>query len=182
MTVSVRNTTLSAIPLEEVGNVVIGAGNTYTIPPQDYFLWAASTEYDSFLDSGDLVASNGVEDLTAEKAKLLLHFNSGALAHNFHIVETVPASDTLVVDAVPFATFRGMKILFSVSNSSQNLYETRELLVSRSASSVKSQVYGRLGDSISLSSTVAVSGSEVQLTIVNSEAFALTVAMQRTLL
>jgi len=63
-----RNTTVSDIFISDVGPT-IAASSTYTIPPQDYLLWAASTDIDAFITSGDIVVVDDVGDLSADRGK-----------------------------------------------------------------------------------------------------------------
>jgi hypothetical protein len=59
-----KNTTASAIVVNDVGYVNIAASpGSYTIPPQDYLLWAASSNVITFIGAGDLVVNDGSVDL-----------------------------------------------------------------------------------------------------------------------
>lgn len=57
------NTTGSAISITDTG-VTIPALSQYTIPPQDYLLWAASGDVLSPVGLGDLVVNDGTDDLS----------------------------------------------------------------------------------------------------------------------
>jgi hypothetical protein len=59
-----RNTTASPITVVDVGSVIIPASpGSYTIPAQDYWLWAASSNVITFIGDGDLVVNDGSFDL-----------------------------------------------------------------------------------------------------------------------
>lgn len=59
----ITNTTLSIIDVVDVG-IEINPGATYTIVPQDYGIWAASSSVVAFVGSGDLVVNDGFQDLS----------------------------------------------------------------------------------------------------------------------
>jgi len=58
-----KNVTGSAIPVADTG-ISIAANSSYTIPPQDYLLWAASTNITTPVTNGSIVVNDGVLDLT----------------------------------------------------------------------------------------------------------------------
>jgi len=71
MTKIIINTTGSSVFINDVG-VMIPANYSYTIPPQNYLLWAASSDINTFLDAGTLVGNDGINDLPAFLAKDML--------------------------------------------------------------------------------------------------------------
>ena len=58
-----KNTTSSPLVVTDTG-VTIPALSSYTIPPQDYLLWAASSNTVTFVGSTTLVVNDGSVDLT----------------------------------------------------------------------------------------------------------------------
>jgi hypothetical protein len=59
-----KNTTGSAISISDTGITVAASPGTYTIPQQDYLLWAASIDIVSHVNSGNIVVNDGVNDIT----------------------------------------------------------------------------------------------------------------------
>lgn len=63
-----KNQTVSPIPIADVGGVIIPATPaTYTIPPQDYLLWAASSDIITYLNdtspTPSIIVNDGSFDL-----------------------------------------------------------------------------------------------------------------------
>lgn len=58
-----KNTTGSTISVTDVG-VSIPSMSSYTIPPQDYLLWAASSDVVAPVGLGDIVVNDGSFDLS----------------------------------------------------------------------------------------------------------------------
>lgn len=58
-----KNTTLAAITIKDMG-IVIPASSSYTITIQEYLLWASSNDVLTYINSGNLVVNNGIEDLS----------------------------------------------------------------------------------------------------------------------
>lgn len=58
-----KNQTNSPIFITDTGTTV-PASNQYTIPPQDYLLWTASSDVIVFIGSGDLIVNDGSYDLS----------------------------------------------------------------------------------------------------------------------
>lgn len=56
-----RNVSASDITVK---NVVIKAGESYTIPPRKYDIWAEDDAVDPFVSSGDIVVNDGTSDLS----------------------------------------------------------------------------------------------------------------------
>lgn len=72
-----KNQTLSPIVIDDVGGVIIPASpSTYTIQPQDFPLWAASGDIDTFINSGDIKVNDGYDDLDSETGKKHIHEES----------------------------------------------------------------------------------------------------------
>ena len=66
-----KNTTISDIIIGDTG-ITIPTSAQYTIPHQDYLLWAASSEIISFINSGDIIVNDGVKDLPVNLGLALL--------------------------------------------------------------------------------------------------------------
>lgn len=69
----IKNLTSSPVAIRDTG-VVVPASSTYIIPPQDYLLWAASTNTVSYIDAGTLIVNDGEVDLNKINSKNLLSF------------------------------------------------------------------------------------------------------------
>lgn len=67
----VKNTTGSTYDVNDVG-ISIAASSQYTIPPQDYLLWAASDDVITGIGSGDLVINDGSSDLSINDGTKLI--------------------------------------------------------------------------------------------------------------
>jgi len=57
-----KNTTASAINITDTG-ITLAALSDYTIPPQDYLIWAASSDILSPVGVGDVIVNDGSENL-----------------------------------------------------------------------------------------------------------------------
>lgn len=66
-----KNTTNQIISVNDTG-VSIPASGQYAIPPQDYLLWAASSNAISYIGSGNLVVNDGSVDLNISDGTDLL--------------------------------------------------------------------------------------------------------------
>lgn len=62
-TKNLKNITNNSIFIEDVGISLDGYDAIYNIPPQDYQYWAASDDIESYLISGDVVASDEHSEL-----------------------------------------------------------------------------------------------------------------------
>lgn len=67
----VKNITVSPITVSDVG-VTIPGNDQYLIAPQDYLLWAASSNIITFIGSGDLVINDGSVDLNISDGTSLI--------------------------------------------------------------------------------------------------------------
>ena len=61
----VKNTTIAAINVSDVGVTIAASPGSYTIPDQDYLIWSASTVAATNVGTGDLVVNDGTSDLSA---------------------------------------------------------------------------------------------------------------------
>jgi len=59
----IKNTTGSAISVADTGITISASPGSYTIPPQDYLLWAASDNVITYIGTGSLVVNDGSSDL-----------------------------------------------------------------------------------------------------------------------
>lgn len=57
------NNTASPVPITDTG-VTIAASSQYTIPPQDYLLWAASSNVVTYIGDSTLTVNDGSDDLS----------------------------------------------------------------------------------------------------------------------
>lgn len=107
------NTTLSIIDVIDTG-VQINPGITYTIPPQDYFIWAASSSVIGFIATGALLVNDGTNDMTIAQGV-------GLIQGSFIQKDFIPAlknNDRLKVDLV----FSGDQLLKVSSNDQTSGY------------------------------------------------------------
>jgi hypothetical protein len=76
MTISkiAKNTTPSDQFVNDCG-ILIFANDTYTIPEQDYWIWAASLDAPQAIDDGYLIINDGYQDLSSSAGKALLRHN-----------------------------------------------------------------------------------------------------------
>lgn len=59
-----KNTTGSTIFIDDTGTLLPILPETFTIPPQDYWIWAASSDIIGPIGVGDVVVNDGSFDLT----------------------------------------------------------------------------------------------------------------------
>ncbi len=79
-----RNDTGGNIVIDDTGVTVRpGAGNQYTIPPQDYLLWAASTDIITPVTAGDIVVKDSVGDLSSTDGLNYLEYPDTAFNERF---------------------------------------------------------------------------------------------------
>lgn len=60
-----KNTTVSPITISDTGVTIPASPGQYTIPPQDYLLWAASSDIVGPVGVGDITVNDGSNDLNA---------------------------------------------------------------------------------------------------------------------
>lgn len=71
-----KNTTVSAYDITDCGIQIPASPGQYTIPAQDYWMWAASSDCVTGVGSGDLVVNDGSDDLTiSDGVDLVKHIN-----------------------------------------------------------------------------------------------------------
>ena len=58
-----KNTTASPISITDTGVTILASPNQYTIPPQDYLIWAASDNVITRIGSGNLIVNDGSVNL-----------------------------------------------------------------------------------------------------------------------
>lgn len=108
-----KNNTGSAISISDVGGVIIAASpGTYTIPPQDYLLWAASSDIITYLNdtspTPSITVNDGSVDLNPSDGMDLIKGLFPRLFVFDPIVENVslPLADTEVTHVLPTGTKR----------------------------------------------------------------------------
>lgn len=113
-----KNNTGSAITITDVGSVVIAASpGTYTIPPQDYLLWAASSDIITYLNDASptpsITVNDGSVDLNPSDGMDLIKGLFPRLFVFDPIVENVsiPLADTEVSHTLPTGTKRFLLML-----------------------------------------------------------------------
>lgn len=128
-----KNNTVSAITITDVGGVIVPVlPSTYTIPPQDYLLWAQSSDIITYLNDASptpsITVSDGSVDLNPSDGMDLI---KGLFPRPFvydPIVENVsiPLANTEVTHVFPLGTKRFfiklrdraiLKIAYSVGTS-----------------------------------------------------------------
>lgn len=67
----VKNTLGITLTIKDVG-IQIPASSSYTIPPQDYHLWAASSNAVTFINNGTIIINDGVKDLSKRRGLALI--------------------------------------------------------------------------------------------------------------
>lgn len=69
-----KNQTVSPITIIDVGNVTVPGSGQYVIPPEDYLIWAASSDIVTQVGSGDIVVSDSLKDLNKADGISLIQF------------------------------------------------------------------------------------------------------------
>lgn len=92
---------------------------------------------------------------------------------------TVLASSTTDIDTVPLASFQGIKYFISYWNDAQDKRKVLELSITKKTGSLKSSVYGKIGDELDVDVDESISGTDMLLTISNNELFPVTVNVAR---
>lgn len=87
-----KNTTASPISVKDTGATILASPGSYTIPPQDYLLWAASIDVVSFINAGSLVVNDGFNDLPA--ARGLVYIKEANATH----LNGILLDQTLIAD------------------------------------------------------------------------------------
>lgn len=105
MAKTIKNTTGSEIFLDEAG-IPVPASGSYDVEVSEYNLWASEaviTEITPFLNSGDLVVNDGINDLDSTEGLRHLQDPDTALAGEIKDVASV--SPTTTTDATPTVAF-----------------------------------------------------------------------------
>lgn len=96
-----KNTTNSIIAISDTGVSLPASPATYTIPPQDYLMWAASTNIITHINSGAVVVNDGVNDLSISRGLAYLsstnatHLNGILLDQSLIADGRVPTYDSV---------------------------------------------------------------------------------------
>ena len=90
-----KNTTQAAIEIEDVGFFSIPAQSERVIDPAHYLKWARSTDVVPFIDSGDIVVNDGIDDLPIQEAKDFISHDHKANAIRFDPTNTSFSDKTL---------------------------------------------------------------------------------------
>jgi len=109
-----RNDTLSDIIIDDTGITIgVGAPNQYTIPPQDYLLWAASSDITTEVTAGNIVVKDSVGDLNATDGNNYLEYTDTAFNERF--LSEPERSNTLTKKNVQEAIEEVKDLVFSDS-------------------------------------------------------------------
>jgi len=130
-----KNQTLSAIFIADTGITVPASPATYTIPAEDWLIWAASSDIITEVGAGNIVVSDSLNDLNISDGIDLLKFiNTELLYDDPPTLEEVslPTANTEVSHALPAGTKRfviqnrddGMLKLAYVATESGTKYMT----------------------------------------------------------
>jgi len=85
--------------------------------------------------------------------------------------DTIPALTTKVIEEVPLVSFKTVKYFVHFSNLANNITKGMEVTVKKSGASVKSVVSNRIGIGIDLAVNPIVNGVNLDMSIINNEAF-----------
>lgn len=90
-----RNTTVNALNVSDTG-VTLDPMSDYTIPPQDYLLWAASSSIVTFVGNSDVIVNDGSFDLTISDGVDLLKglFPTELVQHAFNTSLNMPTANS----------------------------------------------------------------------------------------
>ena len=104
----VKNNTVSAIIIVDVGNVTIPASGQYLIPPEDYLIWAESDDIITEVGSGDVTVNDGNVDLSIARGTSYLQFGTQQFLVKTPKNETlsIPLAATEVSHSFPAGTKR----------------------------------------------------------------------------
>lgn len=132
-----KNTTAGAITITDTGGVIIAASpGTYTIPPQDYLLWAASSDIITYLNdmaTPSIVVNDGSVDLNPSDGMDLIKGLFPRLFVFDPLVENVAITlaNTEVTHTLPTGTKRfllklrssaKLKVSYAVGTSGTTFY------------------------------------------------------------
>ena len=92
-----HNTTNSSVPIADTG-IQIPANGTYTIQPQDYWLWASSSDIITKIGNGTIVVNDGSVDLSINEAvSIIQHMFPSNITINNNNDEPIPVTGNLTV-------------------------------------------------------------------------------------
>lgn len=83
----------------------------------------------------------------------------------------IPAGQTVGIDTRPFGNYIGQVYVLNLYNSDEGVYLQMQVGVSRSGNSIKYNVSSKLGDDVTVVHKVSIQGSDVVVSVQNSEAF-----------
>lgn len=113
----VKNNTASAVNISDTG-ITVNASSQYTIPPQDYLLWAASDNIVTEVSNSNLIINDGINDLSISDGINLLR---GSLVKP----ERLPfASKTLANGKSLFRRIHGIKLTTDGTSNAQKVIFT----------------------------------------------------------
>lgn len=101
-----KNTTIGQIDINDTGISIAASPGEYTIPQQDYLLWAASSDIITYIGNGSLVVNDGSFDLSISNGTDLIKglFPTEIIVNQGTIPWEVSDSDNLdVLNAIAAA-------------------------------------------------------------------------------
>lgn len=120
-----KNVTLSSIFVTDTG-VSIPASSQYTIPPQDYLLWAASSDIVTYIGNSDIVVNDGSYDLSISDGVDLIKGiypttvnvnQAGTTTYEYGSVSSVSSGVlTTIASKLTLVSTKVMRIVFSGTN------------------------------------------------------------------
>lgn len=85
---------------------------------------------------------------------------------------SIPASSSSAVHTVGITTFRTLRYVFSIYNSTEDKTKSFDFLVNKEGGIIKTTLHNRLG-SVSLGIDAAIVGSNLVVTVTNNEIYEL---------
>jgi hypothetical protein len=89
----IRNPNGSDVEVRDTG-ITILANSSYTIPPQDFWLWAASSDAVSKIVSDDIIVNDGQDDLVNKRVAIALLQDNQVVLNEYYTL--VQGDDILV--------------------------------------------------------------------------------------
>lgn len=92
----------------------------------------------------------------------------------------VLSNSFVVIDSITFENFKGAKYLIQLSNDTEDVFLTMELLVSRvKGSNLYDTIYAKLGDSINVEINTEINLPDMILKVTNNESYNLLLVVNR---
>lgn len=172
------NTTASTVFINDTGVSIAGLAS-YTIPPQDYLLWAASSDVITAVGSGTLVVNDGSSNLTISSGtdlikgifptKILTNQSGTEIYEYNEALSVVSGITTTVVTKTTSVAKKLTKVLYSGSNVA-----IFSLIVNGQTVAKRRTMFGsNLSGELDFGSGLDVpSGQTIELKVLHSRPFA----------